>query len=410
MNLPLFIANRTAKSTTSTQSTMVRIATSAVAVSIAVMVITLAVVFGFKKEIYSTLSDLSSDISVTDISTLYGAEVREVKRDSSLNLVFSMTKGIKSIDGYAMRSSVIRSQSGASGIVIKGIASFDPNSALARTITAGTVPRIEESRYKELLLPEKIASELNVGVGDRVELLSLEGPTLPGKDIFKVCGIYSSLGEMPITVALADIRNVQKLNGWSSDTFSGFEIDVEEGYSVEQVTEQLNWNIFDYYVGHGNLSAVAASELYANIFAWLQTHDVNAVVIIVIMFIVVLFNMITALLILLFERTRMVGILKSLGMSNRSVRQIFLYQAAKIVGKGLAIGNTIAIVLIIIQKYTGVIKLDASAYFVSQVPVFISAVEILIINTIFAAAILSLLFAATAIVARIEPAESVKYE
>lgn len=410
MNLPLFIANRTAKSTTSTQSTMVRIATSAVAVSIAVMVITLAVVFGFKKEIYSTLSDLSSDISVTDISTLYGAEVREVKRDSSLNLVFSMTKGIKSIDGYAMRSSVIRSKSGASGIVIKGIASFDPNSALARTITAGAVPRIEDSRYKELLLPEKIASELNVGVGDRVELLSLEWPTLPGKDIFKVCGIYSSLGEMPITVALADIRNVQKLNGWSSDTFSGFEIDVEEGYSVEQVTEQLNWNIFDYYVGYGNLSAVAASELYANIFAWLQTHDVNAVVIIVIMFIVVLFNMITALLILLFERTRMVGILKSLGMSNRSVRQIFLYQAAKIVGKGLAIGNAIAIVLIIIQKYTGVIKLDASAYFVSQVPVSISVVEILIINTIFAAAILSLLFAATAIVARIEPAESVKYE
>lgn len=410
MNLPLFIANRTAKSTTSTQSTMVRIATSAVAVSIAVMVITLAVVFGFKKEIYSTLSDLSSDISVTDISTLYGAEVREVKRDSSLNLVFSMTKGIKSIDGYAMRSSVIRSKSGASGIVIKGIASFDPNSALARTITAGTTPRIEENRYKELLLPEKIASELNVGVGDRVELLSLEGPSLSGKDIFKVCGIYSSLGEMPITVALTDIRNVQKLNGWSSDTFSGFEIDVEEGYSVEQVTEQLNWNIFDYYVGYGNLSAVAASELYANIFAWLQTHDVNAVVIIVIMFIVVLFNMITALLILLFERTRMVGILKSLGMSNRSIRQIFLYQAAKIVGKGLAIGNTIAIVLIIIQKYTGVIKLDASAYFVSQVPVSISVVEILIINTIFAAAILSLLFAATAIVARIEPAESVKYE
>ncbi|MBQ7952446.1 MAG: ABC transporter permease [Alistipes sp.] len=389
---------------------MVRIATSAVAVSIAVMVITLAVVFGFKKEIYSTLSDLSSDISVTDISTLYGAEVREVKRDSSLNLVFSMTKGIKSIDGYAMRSSVIRSKSGASGIVIKGIASFDPNSALARTITAGTTPRIEENRYKELLLPEKIASELNVGVGDRVELLSLEGPSLSGKDIFKVCGIYSSLGEMPITVALTDIRNVQKLNGWSSDTFSGFEIDVEEGYSVEQVTEQLNWNIFDYYVGYGNLSAVAASELYANIFAWLQTHDVNAVVIIVIMFIVVLFNMITALLILLFERTRMVGILKSLGMSNRSIRQIFLYQAAKIVGKGLAIGNTIAIVLIIIQKYTGVIKLDASAYFVSQVPVSISVVEILIINTIFAAAILSLLFAATAIVARIEPAESVKYE
>ena len=128
------------------------------------------------------------------------------------------------------------------------------------------------------------------------------------------------------------------------------------------------------------------------------------------MFIVALFNMVTALLILLFERTRMVGILKSLGMNNRTVREIFLFQAARIVGKGLAIGNSIAIILIIIQEYTGVIKLDASAYFVTQVPVAIGVVEILIINVIFAAAILSLLFAATAIVSRIEPAESVKYE
>jgi lipoprotein-releasing system permease protein len=321
-----------------------------------------------------------------------------------------MTDGIKSIDGYAMRGSIIRSKSGATGIVIKGIPSFDPSSALGRAVIAGSTPRIEESRYKELLLPEKVAEELNVAVGDRVELLSLDNPTLSGRDIFKVCGIYSTLGEMPITVALTDIRNVQKLNNWGYDIFSGFEVEVEDNHSIEAVTEQLNDNIFDNYRGDGNLSAIAASDLYANIFAWLQTHDVNAVVIIVIMFIVALFNMVTALLILLFERTRMVGILKSLGMNNRTVREIFLFQAARIVGKGLAIGNSIAIILIIIQKYTGVIKLDASAYFVTQVPVAIGVVEILIINVIFAAAILSLLFAATAIVSRIEPAESVKYE
>jgi lipoprotein-releasing system permease protein len=389
---------------------MVRIATAAVAVSIAVMVITLAVVAGFKKEINAAISDLSADISVTDISTIYGTEVRAIERDKSVDLIFAMTDGIKSIDGYAMRGSIIRSKSGATGIVIKGIPSFDPSSALGRAVIAGSTPRTEESRYKELLLPEKVAEELNVVVGDRVELLSLDNPTLSGRDIFKVCGIYSTLGEMPITVALTDIRNVQKLNNWGYDIFSGFEVEVEDNHSIEAVTEQLNDNIFDNYRGDGNLSAIAASDLYANIFAWLQTHDVNAVVIIVIMFIVALFNMVTALLTLLFERTRMVGILKSLGMNNRTVREIFLFQAARIVGKGIAIGNSIAIILIIIQKYTGVIKLDASAYFVTQVPVAIGVVEILIINIIFAAAILSLLFAATAIVSRIEPAESVKYE
>ena len=364
----------------------------------------------FKKDINAAISDLSAAISVTDISTIYGTEVRAIERDKSVDLIFSMTDGIKSIDGYAMRGSIIRSKSGATGIVIKGIPSFNPSSALGRAVIAGATPRIEESRYKELLLPEKVAEELSVEVGDRVELLSLDNPTPSGRDIFKVCGIYSTLGEMPITVALTDIRNVQKLNNWEYDTFSGFEVEVEDNHSIEAVTEQLNDNIFDYYRGDGNLSAIAASDLYANIFAWLQTHDVNAVVIIVIMFIVALFNMVTALLILLFERTRMVGILKSLGMNNRTVREIFLFQAARIVGKGLAIGNSIAIILIIIQKYTGVIKLDASAYFVTQVPVAIGVVEILIINTIFAAAILSLLFVATAIVSRIEPAESVKYE
>ena len=410
MNLPLFIANRTAKATTSTQSTMVRIATSAVAVSITVMLVTLAVVLGFKKEISTTISDLSSDITITDLSALYGAEVRPIKKSESLDKVLSLTEGITEVSGYAMRGGVVRSEDGAIGIVIKGIASFDSSSTIARAITSGTLPRTEKSRYKELLLPAKVATELNVEVGQRVEILTMGNNQIPGRDIFKVCGIYNAMGDTPITIALADIRNVQKLNGWASDTFSGFEIDVADELSVEQVAEQLNWNIFEHFEGTENLSAVAASELYANIFAWLQTHDINAVVIIVIMFIVALFNMVTALLILLFERTRMVGILKSLGMDNRSVRKIFLYQAARIVGKGIVIGNCVAIALIILQKYTGVIKLDASAYFVSAVPVNIGVVEILIINTIFAAAILSLLFVATAIVARIEPAESVKYE
>ena len=410
MNLPLFIANRTAKATTSTQSTMVRIATSAVAVSITVMLVTLAVVLGFKNEISTTISDLSSDITITDLSALYGAEVRPIKKSESLDKVLSLTEGITEVSGYAMRGGVVRSEDGAIGIVIKGIASFDSSSTIARAITSGTLPRTEKSRYKELLLPAKVATELNVEVGQRVEILTMGNNQIPGRDIFKVCGIYNAMGDTPITIALADIRNVQKLNGWASDTFSGFEIDVADELSVEQVAEQLNWNIFEHFEGTENLSAVAASELYANIFAWLQTHDINAVVIIIIMFIVALFNMVTALLILLFERTRMVGILKSLGMDNRSVRKIFLYQAARIVGKGVVIGNCVAIALIILQKYTGVIKLDASAYFVSAVPVNIGVVEILIINTIFAAAILSLLFVATAIVARIEPAESVKYE
>lgn len=410
MNLPLLIARRTATSQTSTQSTMTRIAKAAVAVSIAVMVVTIAVVLGFRKQINATISELSADITVTDLSALNGAEIRPVTRSQSLERVFELTSGIGEIEPYVMRGCVIRSEQGATGIVIKGLTSFDPTGVTARSIVAGSLPRTEQQRYKEIVLPEQCAEQLQVSVGERVELLVLEGEQIPRREIFKVCGIYCAVGDMPTSIALADIRNVQKLNRWDYNTFSGFELDVAEGYDPEAVCEALNWNLFDHFQGPESLSALSSKELYAFIFAWLETHDINAIVIISIMFIVALFNMVTALLILLFERTRMVGILKSLGMSNRAVRRIFLYQTADIVGRGMIWGNGFALALIIIQKCTGIIKLDATAYFVSEVPVSIGIVEILTINTIFASLITLLLFAATAIVSRIEPSEAVKYE
>ena len=410
MNLPLLIAKRTATSATSTQSTMTHIAKAAVAVSIAVMVITVAVVIGFRKEIHATISELSADITITDLATLYGSEVRPITKSTSLNKVLSLTKGIDSIEPYAMRGCVIRSNNDATGIVVKGVTNFNTAGVIAQNITEGQLPRTEDTRYKELLIPTQCAEQLGVTVGSRVELLLMDKGENPRKDLFKVCGIYRAVGDMPTPLVLTEIRNVQRLNGWDYNTYSGFEADVCEGYNIEEVCENLNWNIFEHFDGCENLSAVAASELYAYIVAWLSTHDVNAAVVIAIMFIVALFNMITALLILLFERTRMVGILKSMGMNNREVRKIFLYQAANIVGKGMLWGNVAALAITLIQKYTGVIKMDATAYFVTKVPVEVGVMEILTINTIFAVVILLLLFAVTAIVARIEPAEAVKYE
>jgi lipoprotein-releasing system permease protein len=309
-----------------------------------------------------------------------------------------------------MRGTIIRSQNDATGLVIKGIDNFSDKQSLLDAIVEGSAPRIEEQRHKEILLPELVAKKLDVKSGERVELLSLSDGKPPKRDVFKICGLYRTMGELPVPIALTDIRNVQKINGWQSGTLSGFEIRTSEGVDNYLLSEQINNSLFEDYTGDANLSSVSAEQLYSNIFTWLETHDINATVIITIMFIVALFNMITALLIMLFERTRMVGILKSLGMSNSSIRKIFLYQAARIITIGLIVGNAIAIVLILVQKYTGVIKLDSSAYFVSQVPVSIGVVEILIINTIFATAILALLFAVTAIVSQIKPSEAVKYE
>lgn len=410
MNLPLFIAQRTAQSSVSTQKTMVRIATLAVAISVAVMVVTIAVVAGFRREIRASISDFAADIVVTDLATIYGAEFRPITPNSSLTAIFDSLEGVESISPYAMRGCVVRSQSDATGLVIKGIDSFTGKSAIIESIVEGSAPRIEQQRYKELLLPQQTAQKLGVKSGERVELLTLSDGNPPKRELFKVSGIYRTMGEMPIAIALTDIRNVQRINGWQSGTLSGYEIRTSDGVDNYTLSEQINLALFEDYDGTENLSSVSAEQLYSNIFAWLETHDINATVIIVIMFIVALFNMITALLIMLFERTRMVGILKSLGMNNGSIRQIFIYQAARIVTIGLTIGNAIAVALILVQRYTGIIKLDSSAYFVSQVPVSIGVVEILIINIIFAVAILALLFGVTAIVAQIKPSEAVKYE
>ena len=410
MNLPLLIARRTAKTKSSTQNTMTIIASIAVAVSCAVMVITASVVKGFKKQITSTIEDISADITITDLSTIYGAETRPVEHNESLSNSLANTEGIESLTPYAMRSCIIRSEQGTAGIVIKGVVNFDNRDAIAQSVIEGSVPQIGKQRRKELLIAEDVATKLNIGVGERIELLQLGTEAFPERETMKVCGTYHPIGSFPVSVAITDIRNVQKSNGWDDQTVSGYEITVAEGYDNDEVTDRLNTALFEQYDGSANLSAITAQELYSNIFAWLETHNINERVITIIMFIVALFNMITALLIMLFERTKMVGVLKSLGMNNSKIREIFLYQAATIVGRGIAIGNAFAIVLLLIQKYTGAIKLDATAYFVNQVPVSINIGDILIINTIFAAAILALLFAASAIVSRIEPSEAVKYE
>lgn len=410
MNLPLFIARKTAQSTTSTQSTMVHIATAAVAVSIAVMVITVAVVAGFRKELTASIRDISADITVTDSSSLYGAEVHPISQSDNLLQLLQTEAQCESILPYAMCGCIIRSQSAAAGIVIKGVTEIDNKGTIAKSLLSGALPRIEQTRHKELLLPEDIAQRLQVEAQDRVELLIRQSEGLPRRELFKVAGIYKDWGATPIELALTDIRNVQRLNGWDYNTLSGFEMRLTDPENATIAAAQINNALFERYEGTENISAVEAQRLYSSIFAWIDTHNVNAAVIIAIMFIVALFNMITALLILVFERTRMVGILKSLGMDNRAIRRIFLYQAAKIVCTGLAIGNGFAIVLILLQRFTGILKLDAAAYFVDHVPVSIGVADIAVINLLFAAAILALLFASTAIVSRIKPSEAVKYE
>ena len=376
MNTPLLIARRTAQATTSTQRIMVHIATIAVAVSIAVMIITLSVVMGFKQQVRNLIGGLTAEVTVTNLTT-YGSGTTEQIADTPAlrEFIVESCRNIDiTIDTYATRGGILRSESGSAAIMVKGIDSLRQTALLESRLVEGTLPSTCGARRRELLISSTTAKRLDIRTGDRVEILLTREQGAPQRELMKICGIYTATGEEVSALALADIRNVRRMNGWQENGISGYEITTKGGDKMaDEVATRLNMRLIFDYTGDENLSAVTMQELHPGIFSWLNTHNVNATVIVVIMLIVALFNMATALLILVLERTRMVGILKSLGMANREIRRIFHYRAAMLISRGIGIGAAVAVTAMLIQQHTHIVSLDATAYYVDHVPVSIEA-------------------------------------
>ena len=414
MNLEYFIADRTAHSASSARpNVMVRIATVSVAIGLAVMILTMAVVMGFKREISRKISGFTSHVQVTYVRGANSLESSPIERSDSVELLLRSAEGFRSMSVYGLKGGVIKSNEGVAGIVLKGVGGDYDTSFFADAVVEGEMPRVGDSvRYKDLLLPKVVADRLDIAVGDRVEMLFVEDDALPHRDRFKVCGLFSTgMDEMDKGFALTDMRNVQRLAGWDERTISGYEIMVEDFSRVEEFADQVNMDLlFKGGDDAANLVAMSVKQLYRVMFNWLKTHDVNALVIIVIMIAVALFNMISALLILVLERTRMVGVLKALGMDNGSLQRIFLYRASFLVGRGMVWGNLVGIGLCLLQRWSHLLKLDSSGYMVSEVPISLDWWWLVGLNVGVLAVIVLLLVLPTRIVASIKPEEAMRYE
>ena len=398
-----------ANNATQSQNAMVRIATAAVAVSIAVVIISLAVIFGFKEQISTLVSESVADVTVAQPFSKKRAEHHPISDDKALFGIIASTDNVAHTERYALRGCVVRGSKGAAGVVLKGVGAEAKTSFLSERLEAGTMPRIEEARRKEILLSQSIAEKIGAEADSRVELLLLEGDT-PRREVFKVCGTYhSALGDTGAELALTDIRNVQKLNNWEPTQISGYACRLHNSELSEFTASAINVRLMYEYEGEESLAAESSREQHADIFGWLDTHDINTAVIITIMLIVAIFNMVTAMLILVLERTRMVGILKSMGMQNRTIRRIFAHRARQIIGTGILIGNLVAIVLLCAQRYFHLIKLDEEGYFLAEVPVEFDALSMVGINVVFVVIILAATYLATSIVGRIKVAEAIKY-
>lgn len=414
VNLAYFIARRIARpSEVNRPGVMVRIATVAVALSLAVMLLSMSVIMGFKREVSRKIIGFAAHVLVTDIRSVHSMESPPVRRSEALERLIEEQPGSLAAVPYATKGGIVRTGAGMQGVLLKGIGPEYDTRFLGEILIEGALPRAEgDTRTKDLLISRNVARKLKLGVGDKVELLFVETGASPRRDRFKVSGIYySGMAELDDRLAVTDIRNVRRLNGWEHGEVSGYELTVGEEIDREEFTRSLNRTLLlSESEETDNLIAASVEQRYPTLFDWLRTHDVNAAVILTIMLVVALFNMVSVLLILVLERTRMIGLLKALGMTDGQLQRIFLYRAAFIIGKGVLWGNAAALTLCLIQRWGHVVKLDASGYLLSEVPIAIEWSWWLGVNLGSAAVILLLLSLPTYIISYVRPDESIRYE
>ncbi len=415
MGVEYFIAMRSAEAKSGGKvSIMVRVATISVALSVAMMIITLAIVLGFKREVNNSLTGFTAEAVLSNVTTFNGAQDTPITRSSELESLVITKENALSISPYAALQGVVRSDEAIEGVMLRGMDSLYATDFLEEALVSGSLPRFSEAATtRDVLLSQSLAQRLSLEVGDRLELLigEQQGGTLR-RDLFKICGLYSTgLDEWDKMILITDLRNVQRLNGWREDQISGYELRFGSLSRAVEACERINEELlYGNIEGVRNIMAISSDELYPSIFDWLKAHDINAVVVIVIMLLVAGFNMATALLIMVLERTRMIGTLKALGMNNGAVQKIFLFRSLRITLSGLLWGNGIAIAICALQSHFHLVKLDAASYLLSYVPIDLSGSWLVMLNLVVVATILALMIIPTRMVTRVKVEKTLKFE
>ncbi len=413
MNTELFIARRLGGGGES-KGVMVRIAVATTAVSLAVMILAVAVIMGFREQIAGKITAFTGHLKVQALDYGSGVESAPIVRSEGLERDVVSLPGVVSIHPYALKMGIVKTAEATQGVVLKGVAAGYDLSFFERCLTEGALPRLaaagDSVRHKDILISEGVGRMLSLGVDDRVEMLFVHGER-PRRDRFRVCGLYSSgFGEMDDRFAITDIGSVQRLGGWAHEQVTGYEITIDDMERLGELEDAVIDAILPYDTGEPPMMVRSVVGDYPQLFDWLATHDVNAAVIIVIMIVVALVSMISALLIILLERIRMIGVLKTLGMTNGALRRVFVMRAAGIVLWGLLAGNVLGLGLATAQRAWGFLKLDQTGYFISEVPIALDAWWIVALNIGTGVVIVALMIFPTSIVGRISPEKTIRYQ
>jgi len=373
-----------------------------------IMMVSVATGIGLQKKIREKLSGFNGHVQITNFDD-NNSEItlNPVSKKQDFYPKFTNIKGIKNVQVFATKAGIIRTKTDFEGIIFKGVGAEYDWTFFKEYLTKGRLPDISKEVSNEVLISEEISNRLDIHLGDQFNILFVkEDPVkAPWIRVVTVVGIYNSgFQEFDENFVIADLRHIQKMNRWENDEVGGFEVLLNNFDDIKEKSDQI------YLQTASTLNSKSVMEKYPSIFEWIALFDNNMYLIIAIMILVAGINMITALLVLILERTQMVGILKALGSSNLSIRKVFLYNAAYLILKGLFWGNLIGLSLLFAQKYSGFLTLDPSTYYVNTVPVYIDFSYIALLNIGTLLLCLAMLIVPSIIISKISPAKSIKFE
>ncbi len=413
MNPSLFIAKRIsgAKEGGSRISTpMVNIAVIGIALGLAVMIVSVAIITGFKKEIREKVTGFGAHIQITNFDSNKSFETEPINKNQvSLSLLKGVS-GIKHAQVFATKAGIIKTNNNIQSIVLKGVDSTYSWNFLHSNIVEGEIPNLyDNDKSNDILISEFVAKLLQLEVGNKLVVYFVQEP--PRMRQFVVSGIYKTgIEEFDRNFAMVDIRHLQKLNDWTEEQVSGYEIIIDNFDKLNVMTDSV-FDIAGYqFTDDGSKLKISnIRNEYPQIFDWLNVQDLNVWIILTLMLIVSGVNMISGLLILILDRTNMIGLLKGLGYNNTEVRKVFLFQAAFLIIKGLVWGNVVGIGLVLVQKYFGLFPLDESIYYVNTVPVILKWGYIVALNIGTMVLVISMLIIPSLIISKINPAKAIKF-
>ena len=411
MNLEYFIAKRliTARDHKSSISApIIKIAIAAIAIGMIMMIVSIATGIGLQQKIRQKVAAFNGHISITNYDENQSQlSITPISTHQDFYPKFKNVSGITHIQAVATKAGIIRTETAFEGIIFKGVGKDYRWENLKEYLVAGNLPNLNSQLNEEVLISEFLANRLNLKVGDRFNTFFMKEDTnqRPNLRVFKITGIFNSgFQEFDATYIIGDIRHLQRINKWSPDQVGAFEVFVDDFNTIKEKGQEV------YEQTGSSLDTQTIVEKYYYIFEWLKLFDFNIIVILIIMIAAATINMVVALLVLILERTQMIGILKALGANNWAVRKIFLYNAFYLIAKGLFWGNTIGIGLLLIQQKFGIIKLNPENYYVNQAPVYLDFGYILLLNLGTILICLLILLIPSYIITKISPIKAIRFD